>query len=63
MTDSPWLSTAEWCAYTKQSRATLYNKLKSGELVARKVGKRTLLSRAETDAMIEAGAVARAVSP
>ena len=51
-----WLDVAEAAEHCRISRSTLYQKIKGGRIRARKLGKRTLLSRVELDRMIEDGA-------
>ena len=50
-----WLSPAEASHHARIGKTRLYELLKSGALRPRKLGKRTLISRAELDALIDAG--------
>ena len=50
-----WLSVPDAVAHSSLSRSLLYRLMADGRLKARKVGSRTLLSRAEIDALIETG--------
>ena len=52
-----WFNVTEAAEHCRISRSTLYQKIKEGRIRARKLGKRTLLSRVELDRMIEDGAV------
>jgi excisionase family DNA binding protein len=52
-----WFNVTEAAEHCRISRSTLYQKIKEGRIRARKIGKRTLLSRVELDRMIEDGAV------
>ena len=51
-----WFNVTEAAEHCRISRSTLYQKIKEGRIRARKIGKRTLLSRVELDRMIEDGA-------
>ena len=42
----------EACAFTGISRRMIYNAIKDGDLVRRKMGKRTLLIRSELEAFL-----------
>ena len=61
-----WLSAAEAAHYARIGKTRLYELLKSGALRPRKLGKRTLISRAELDALIDsngAPTAAKATTP
>ena len=50
-----WLSPAEAANYARVGKTRLYELLKSGALRPRKLGRRTLIARAELDQLIETG--------
>jgi excisionase family DNA binding protein len=61
-----WLTVQEAIRYSKRGKTTLYAMFKDGTLRPRKLGRRTLVARAEIDAVIERGAAptaAKATSP
>lgn len=60
-----WFSAAEAAHYARVGRTKLYELIKTGALRPRKLGRRTLLSRAEIDALIESGSapVAKGARP
>ena len=47
-------SVPEVCALTGLGRDTVYSNIRSGKLIARKVGKRTLVTAADLQAFLEA---------
>ena len=51
----PWLSIFDPARYARIGKTRLYQLINLGELRPRKLGRRTLLARAEIDALIEAG--------
>lgn len=53
---SPILSISETADYFRSSRGHVYNLLRRGELLSVKVGGRTLIRRADVDALIERSA-------
>lgn len=53
---SPVLSIPEAADYFRSSRGHVYNLLRRGELLSVKVGGRTLIRRADVDALIERSA-------
>ena len=52
---STWLSVAEAATHARVSRSSLYLLIAAGALPVRKLGRRTLIARAELDSLIEAG--------
>lgn len=54
--DSRWLAISEAAAYAKISRSNLYKFIAAGRLPVSKLGARTLVDRADIDALIEGGA-------
>ena len=51
-----WLSVTEAAEHCRISRSTIYQMIKAGRIRSHKVGKRTILSRAELDQMIQESA-------
>ena len=51
-----WFTVQEAIRYSKRGKTSLYAMFKAGTLRPRKLGKRTLIARAELDAANEAGA-------
>jgi excisionase family DNA binding protein len=51
-----WLTVQEAIRYSKRGKTTLYAMFKDGTLRPRKLGRRTLVARAEIDALIEGAA-------
>ena len=58
-----WLTIQEAINYSKRGKTTLYEMFKAGTLRPRKLGRRTLVSRAEIDALIEGRAATTAKAP
>lgn len=51
-----WFTISEASQHAKTSRTALYELIRAGAIVPRKLGRRTLISHAELDALIESGA-------
>jgi excisionase family DNA binding protein len=58
-----WFTVQEAIRYSKRGKTSLYAMFKAGTLRPRKLGKRTLIARAELDAAIEAGAAPEKAAP
>lgn len=58
-----WLSAAEAAHYARVGRTKLYELIKTGALKPRKLGRRTLIARAELDALIDNGAAPKSGTP
>lgn len=57
-----WLTPAEAAAHCRIGKTNLYGLIKRGALRPRKLGKRTLISREDIDALIEGTAAPSKVS-
>lgn len=49
----PTLTFDEACVYTNQSRETLRKRVRSGELVARRWGRKLIFKRSDLDAFLD----------
>lgn len=60
MSNPTWLSVAEAATHARVSRSKLYLLIAAGALPVRKLGARTLVNRAELDALIDRSVVVTA---